>query len=200
VTESSGPSAAPGSPTAGSAVGSPRAWILVAAGTAALLLRTRLLALPDLPRAGALALVLGAILVACLLVPVPRATSRRLAPAAGLAIGLAAVGVATWVSGPLVHLPFSTWALPLSVLAAVAEEALFRRVAYAWLERWGAPVAVMGSAALFALMHAPLYGAAVFPVDLGAGLLFAWQRWATGTWTVPAATHSAANLLMTVMR
>jgi membrane protease YdiL (CAAX protease family) len=189
-----------GSPTEGSAVGSPRAWILVATGTVALLLRTRLASLPDLPRAGALALVLIAILVACLIVPIPRATSRRMTPAAGLAIGLAAIGVVTWVSEPLVHLPLSAWAMPLSVLAAVAEEALFRRVTYAWLERWGAPVAIVGSAALFALMHVPLYGAAVFPVDLGAGLLFAWQRWATGTWTVPAATHAAANVLMTVMR
>jgi membrane protease YdiL (CAAX protease family) len=175
------------------------AWILVAAGITALLLRTRLASLPDSPRAGALALVLAAILTACLIVPVPRDT-RRLAPAAGLAFGLLAIGVATWVSGPPVPLPLSAWALPLSVLAAVAEEALFRRVAFAWLERWGVVTAIVGSATLFALMHIPLYGAAVFPVDLGAGLLFSWQRWATGTWTVPATTHAAANLLMTVMR
>jgi hypothetical protein len=41
---------------------------------------------------------------------------------------------------------------------------------------------------------------AVLPVDLGAGLLLGWQRWATGTWTVPAVTHAAANALATVMR
>jgi len=35
----------------------------------------------------------------------------------------------------------------------------------------------------------------VFPVDLGAGLLLSWQRWAGGSWGVPAATHAAANLL-----
>jgi hypothetical protein len=46
----------------------------------------------------------------------------------------------------------------------------------------------------------PLYGIAVLPVDLGAGLLLGWQRWATGTWTVPAVTHAAANVLATVMR
>jgi hypothetical protein len=33
------------------------------------------------------------------------------------------------------------------------------------------------------------------PVDLGAGLVFGWQRWASGTWTVPAATHAADNVL-----
>jgi hypothetical protein len=43
------------------------------------------------------------------------------------------------------------------------------------------------------------YGVAA-SVDLGAGLLLSWQRWASGTWTVPAATHAAANLAMTVMR
>jgi hypothetical protein len=46
----------------------------------------------------------------------------------------------------------------------------------------------------------PLYGVAALPVDLGAGLLLSWQRWAAGTWTVPAATHAAANLLAVVLR
>lgn len=89
----------------------------------------------------------------------------------------------------------AAWTLPLSLLAAVAEEALFRRVAYRGLVRHGVPAAVIGSAVLFALVHVPLYGVAVLPVDLGAGLVFGWQRWATGSWTVPAATHAAANLV-----
>jgi membrane protease YdiL (CAAX protease family) len=77
----------------------------------------------------------------------------------------------------------------------VAEEALFRRVAYGRLERFGALVAIVGSASLFALVHLPAYGVAALPVDLGAGLLMSWQRWASGSWTVPAATHAAANLV-----
>jgi membrane protease YdiL (CAAX protease family) len=60
------------------------------------------------------------------------------------------------------------------------------------------PVAIVGSAVAFALLHVPLYGVAVLPVDLGAGLLLSWQRWACGTWTVPAATHAAANLLAVI--
>ena len=36
---------------------------------------------------------------------------------------------------------------------------------------------------------------AAFPVDLGAGLVFGWQRWATGSWVAPAGTHAAANLV-----
>ena len=31
-------------------------------------------------------------------------------------------------------------------------------------------------------------------VDLGAGLVFGWQRWASGDWRVAAATHALANL------
>jgi membrane protease YdiL (CAAX protease family) len=77
----------------------------------------------------------------------------------------------------------------------VAEEALFRRVAYGRLERFGALVAIVGSASLFALVHLPAYGVAALPVDLGAGLLLSWQRWASESWTVPAATHAAANLV-----
>ena len=95
------------------------------------------------------------------------------------------------------------WALgllPLAVLAAVAEEALFRRAAYGWLERYGPAVAIIGSALLFAAVHLPLYGAAALPVDVGAGLLLSWQRWASGTWTVPAGTHAAANVLAVVLR
>jgi len=78
----------------------------------------------------------------------------------------------------------------------VAEEALFRRLAYARLERFGAAVAIAGSAILFGLVHVPAYGPAALPVDVGAGLLFGWQRWASGTWTVPAATHAFANALV----
>jgi membrane protease YdiL (CAAX protease family) len=175
-------------------------WIVTIASVAALLLRTRLEILSELPRAGGLSVMFCAILVACLVVPVPADAQRHLTWGVGLAVGLLAVGLVAWVSGPRVPLPLSAWTVPLSVLAAVAEEALFRRVTYAWLERWGTALAIVGSASLFAAMHVPLYGVAVLPVDLGAGLLFSWQRWATGTWTGPATTHAAANVLMTVLR
>ena len=33
------------------------------------------------------------------------------------------------------------------------------------------------------------------PVDFAAGMVFGWQRWATGTWSSPAVTHAIANLL-----
>ena len=135
------------------------------------------------------------IALASIAVPVERDTAR-ISPVWAFGLGIAALAFAASVAGPPVPAPWSAAALPLSVLAAVAEEALFRRVAYARLARFGAVLAVAGSALLFGLVHVPAYGPAALPVDVGAGLLFGWQRWASGTWTVPAATHAFANALV----
>jgi membrane protease YdiL (CAAX protease family) len=112
-----------------------------------------------------------------------------------LGIGLVAVAAAGAVAGPAPPPRIAAGAAGLALLAAVAEEALFRRLLYARLARHGAVVAVLGSATLFALVHLPAYGTAALPVDLGAGLLLSWQRFASGRWTVPAVTHAVANLL-----
>ena len=42
-------------------------------------------------------------------------------------------------------------------------------------------IAVVGSAAAFALVHLTTYGAWVLPLDFAIGLLFAWQRETSGT-------------------
>ena len=172
---------------------------LVVTGGALLFVRTWLPALGATGRVVGLAATLLAILAGSLLVPAVR-SSTRLHPGLVLVIGLSAVALALATGGAPVPAPLTSWALPLTVLAAVAEEALFRRAAYGALERHGAVVAIGVTALVFALVHVPLYGVAVFPVDLGAGLLLSWQRWASGSWTVPAATHAAANVVMTVMR
>ena len=172
---------------------------LVVTGGALLFVRTWLPALGATGRVVGLAATLLAILAGSLLVPAVR-SSTRLHPGLVLVIGLSAVALALATGGAPVPAPLTSWALPLTVLAAVAEEALFRRAAYGALERHGAVVAIGVTALVFALVHVPLYGVAVFPVDLGAGLLLSWQRWASGSWTAPAATHAAANVVMTVMR
>ncbi len=136
-------------------------------------------------------LVIG---VAAVSLPGRTAIAPVLPWAPALALGVLAVAVVGTL-GPPVPVPWGPAALPLAGLAGVAEEALFRRAAYGWLERFGAPVAVVGSAALFAAVHIPAYGLTVLPVDLGAGLLLSWQRWASGSWTAPAATHVVANAL-----
>jgi hypothetical protein len=171
----------------------------ILAGVGMLLLRLLIVQAPDVTRVALLAAVFAAILLASLLLPVGRDTAR-LHPAIVAAVGLAGVGLAALAAGRPIPAPFGAWALPLALLAAVAEEALFRRAAYGWLASHGPAVAVAGSALLFAAVHLPLYGVAALPVDLGAGLLLSWQRWASGTWTVPAATHAAANVLAVVLR
>jgi membrane protease YdiL (CAAX protease family) len=168
----------------------------VAAGLAFLLARPALGAVAaavPLLAAGYLAMT-----AAALAAPAPGAAGGSAAPlgwAVPLAIGLAAVAAAGVVAGPAPPPRVGAAAAGLALLAAVAEEALFRRLLYARLARYGAVVAVLGSATLFALVHLPAYGTAALPVDLGAGLLLSWQRFASGRWTVPAVTHAVANLL-----
>jgi membrane protease YdiL (CAAX protease family) len=127
---------------------------------------------------------------------VPRSGAGVAVP---LGVGLLALVLARVAIAAVVSVTASAEAVALSLLAAVAEEALFRGAAFRLLQRGGTWTAVVGSAALFALVHVPAYGWPVFPVDFGAGLLFSWQRLASGRWSVPAATHAAANLLA-VMR
>lgn len=171
----------------------------VLAGVGMLLLRLLILQTPDATRVALLTTVFAAILVTSLLVPLAR-DAVRLHPATVAVVGLAGVGLAALAAGRPVPAPLGAFTLPLALLAAVAEEALFRRAAYGWLARSGPVIAVAGSALLFAAVHLPLYGVAAFPVDLGAGVLLSWQRWASGTWALPAATHAAANVLAVMLR
>ena len=168
-------------------------WLILAGGIILLLARP---ALTD--GSGAPALLAAcylAIGAAALSVRETVSRSSMLGRVPVLFIGLAAIVVVAWAVGPWPPLRLGWMGAPVGALAAVAEEALFRRLAYARLLRFGAGVAVLGSALAFALLHVPFYGIEVLPVDLGAGLLLSWQRWASGTWTVPAATHAAAELL-----
>jgi membrane protease YdiL (CAAX protease family) len=112
-----------------------------------------------------------------------------------LGIGVAAVLAAGVVAGPGPDRRVGMLAGGIAVVAGVVEEALFRKVLYDRLLRFGVVVAVGGTAVVFALVHLPAYGVAAMPVDLGAALLLSWQRYASGRWTVPAVTHVVANLL-----
>jgi membrane protease YdiL (CAAX protease family) len=114
-----------------------------------------------------------------------------------LALGIGAFAVGRLLSaGTPAPLEATAFVIGLNTLAALAEEAFFRRLVYGALLAGGPAVAVVGSAVLFAAVHVTVYGAWVLPLDLAAGLLFGWQRHATGSWIVPAATHSVANLLV----
>ena len=88
----------------------------------------------------------------------------------------------------------------IAVVAAFAEELFFRRFLYGVIVRSGAgpAVAIAVCAVAFAVVHIPAYGTAKLPINLAAGVLLGWQRWATGTWSAPAATHMAANVMSLV--
>jgi membrane protease YdiL (CAAX protease family) len=134
--------------------------------------------------------------LAGLITPVPADADRGPAAwAAAVSVGMAALILARALGGPPGQAFPGGAAILASVVAAAAEEAYFRRAAYGWLARWGPAVAVGVTAVVFAAIHLPAYGIAALPVNLGAGLLFGWQRWVTGGWSAPAATHVAANLL-----
>ena len=130
--------------------------------------------------------------------------SRRLeTQPGGLTVSLwtLAIGVAGFTAGrAVVDVPdgpsLLATAIALNALAAVAEEAFFRRYLYGLLAaRSGTGVAVVATAALFAIVHVTVWGWWVLPLDLAAGLVLSWQRAATGRWSVPAATHVVANTL-----
>ena len=186
----------------------PTAVVVVVAGSAALLARPWLLQLPVDP-----VMVLAVLFAVLLLAGVAWRLPARLpttaaaaspAPAGGraplpswlvLAVGLGAFGAGRLLSGGVPPAPFALRAVGLATLAAVAEEAFYRRLAYGLAIGAGPVVAVGLSATAFALVHVTIWGWRVLPLDLAAGLLLSWQRWASGRWSVPAATHVAANLL-----
>lgn len=170
--------------------------VVVLAGVTALLARPLLPRLVDdqiVSLAGLFALLGLAGLAWPLAAARGHPTTATVAPVAALALGIAAFATGRLL-GAGVH---GTTVAPLllDVLAAVAEEAFFRRLVYGLLEPHGTTVAVAGSALCFALVHVTVWGPGVLPLDLAAGLLLSWQRAATGRWSVPAVTHVVANLL-----
>lgn len=111
-----------------------------------------------------------------------------------VAMGTAFFGVARLVESPVGIRITSLGFLTLAI-ASVAEECFFRRYVYAWAARWGVAAAIGVGAVTFAVVHVPMYGLRALPVDLAAGALLGWQRWASGTWTAPALTHLIADFL-----
>ena len=56
------------------------------------------------------------------------------------------------------------------------------------------PASLLSSYLAFALLHVPLYGWHVVPLDLGVGLAFAGLRLTTRGIAAPAAAHAIADL------
>jgi membrane protease YdiL (CAAX protease family) len=193
-------------------VAAPRAAALTAAaGCTLLLLRPAVVAHVAHPAAALVALFLALAAVGMgwpstpsrLLVRQFRISEPTHQKSFGVGPVILAVGIAAFAVGRVLssgHPPTRAVGLALAAnsLAAVAEEAFFRRFLFGLLEPYGAGLAIAGSAVLFAVVHVTVYGLWVLPVDLAAGALLSWQRWATGSWTVPAVTHVIANVLVVV--
>ena len=179
------------------------AWAL-SAGAVAAVGCSLLLVRPSLLRASAnptvtLVLVFTALLIVGLAWPVPRERAVPLLTmllAVGIGIGAFALG--RLIGGGTAPAALTTKIVALNTLAAVGEEAFFRRFVYGALVPSGPVLAVAGSALLFALVHVTVYGAWVLPIDIAAGVLLGWQRWATGSWRAPAVTHVIANVLVVI--
>ena len=115
-----------------------------------------------------------------------------------LLVGVGAFALGRLIGGGHAPAPPTARVIAASSLAAVAEEAFFRRLLWSVLRPGGVVLAGLGSAGLFAIAHVTVYGWWVLPLDLAAGLVLAWQRCASGSWAVPAVTHVVANLLVVI--
>ena len=127
----------------------------------------------------------------------------RLANAPSLVTGIAGAIVLVVLAlatraGPFISLapaaPFGPWAL-VTILVACTEEAVLRGALFTELDaRFGVAAAVLATSIVFALVHVPLYGWHVVPLDLGVGLWLAGLRLASGGVAAPAVAHTLADL------
>jgi membrane protease YdiL (CAAX protease family) len=172
---------------------------VVSGGCAALLARPWLVRLPGDPVTLLVALfvVIGVVGATWRLPTTPAEEGGPTVSAwLALAVGLGAFGAGRLLaSGTIPVAPFVARSVVLNSLAAVSEEAFFRRFAYGLAAARGPLLAVVLSAVVFAAVHVTVWGWGVLPLDLAAGLILGWQRWASGRWSVPALTHVAANVL-----
>ncbi len=89
---------------------------------------------------------------------------------------------------------YAPWAVAV-VAVAGAEEALLRGSLYRAVEQHaGAVAAVALTSVAFALLHVPLYGWAVLPLDLAVGVWLGVLRAVSGSVLAPALAHSLADL------
>lgn len=120
--------------------------------------------------------------------------------AGGLAAGAALVAVsvmARWPLPPLVlghAAAFLPW-VAVTTLVATGEELVLRGTLWRWMAAAGGDVtALLVTSFLFALIHVPVYGWGVVPLDFGVGLCFGGLRLWFGGPAAPAAAHVVADL------
>ena len=112
-------------------------------------------------------LVLGA----CLPLPRQSPTPRTWTSTSAVLFGVVAFAIGRVLVGGHPPLHATAFVLVTNTLAAVAEEAWFRRLCFGLLAPAGTVIAVIGSSVLFAAVHVSIYGFWILPLDLAAGLL-----------------------------
>jgi membrane protease YdiL (CAAX protease family) len=128
--------------------------------------------------------------------PVPeRRSSVAIGAAGGAVLVILAIltrsGQMPWLAPPAA---FAPW-VGVTILVASAEELVLRGALFDELHgNLGTVGAVLVTSIVFALMHVPLYGWHVVPLDLGVGLWLAGLRLATGGIAAPAIAHTIADL------
>jgi membrane protease YdiL (CAAX protease family) len=86
------------------------------------------------------------------------------------------------------------WSLVVGVVA-MAEEVFFRGALFEMARKTsGEFTAVLLAAAAFALMHVPIYGWHVLPLDFSVGLFLGCLRIISGSWIAPGVAHTGADL------
>ena len=136
--------------------------------------------------------------------PIRRFDRAGRAVVAGLAVGAALVGVAlagSWLAGlQLVPgsarpaAPFPAWAA-VTMLVAATEEGILRGVLFDRLRAADGTVVALGVTTFaFALLHVPLYGWEIVPLDLAVGLALGGLRLSAGTVLAPVIAHAVADL------
>lgn len=149
-------------------------------------------------------LTAGLVFAVCLLVVAAAARTRFPLSCRAFGLGLAGaalvcapVGLQHLVSVKPLHgtQGFAAWALVVFVVAT-AEEVFLRGALYdAVTEVRGEGLAIIVGAVAFALLHVPLYGWHVVPLDLAVGLVLGGLRRESGTPFAPAVTHVGADLV-----
>lgn len=145
----------------------------------------------------------GLVFAGCLLALAAAARTRVATSWRAVAVGLggAAVVCVPVALGQLLSLRplhdprgFVGW-LSVVTVVATAEEIFLRGTLYDATARLAGDVsAVLLGAVCFALLHVPLYGWHVLPLDLAVGVVLGGLRQASGTAAAPTVTHVLADV------
>jgi membrane protease YdiL (CAAX protease family) len=138
------------------------------------------------------------VMLSCANIPKTRLSRKIVAMGIAGGLVLCVPSVIAMIWGADSHRPggnYWQWALVVSIVA-FAEELFLRGTLFGVLLRWkGEVVAVVVTSLLFALLHVPLYGWHVVPLDVAVGVWFSVLRLVSGSYLTSAFAHITADLL-----